>query len=105
MYFNKNKVGAGMSEHYFSEKPQSKSKPKTWDYSLRGNVYTFTSDIGVFSKNEVDFGTRLLIESFEEPRIQGHILDMGCGYGPIGITLAHSFPERHRSEEHTSELQ
>lgn len=84
-----------MSEHYFSEKPQSKSKPKTWDYSLRGNVYTFTSDIGVFSKNEVDFGTRLLIESFEEPRIQGHILDMGCGYGPIGITLARSFPERH----------
>lgn len=83
-----------MSEHYFSEKPQSKSKPKTWDYQLRGNIYAFTSDIGVFSKNEVDFGTRLLIETFEEPVIKGDILDMGCGYGPIGITLANCFPDR-----------
>lgn len=94
MYFNKNKVGAGMSEHYFSEKPQSKSEPTTWDYQLRGTVYTFTSDIGVFSKDQVDFGTQLLIESFREPVIQGDILDMGCGYGPIGISLASNFPDR-----------
>lgn len=83
-----------MSEHYFSRKPQSKSSPKQWNYKLRGNSYSFTSDVGVFSKSEVDFGTQLLVESFEEPTIFGDILDLGCGYGPIGISLADSYPER-----------
>ncbi|WP_156291772.1 class I SAM-dependent methyltransferase [Oceanobacillus salinisoli] len=83
-----------MTEHYFSQHPQSKSSPKTWKFKLRDNEYTFTSDIGVFSKGEVDFGSRLLIETFTEPDVSGDILDMGCGYGPIGISLAGSFPER-----------
>ena len=77
-----------MSEHYFSQKPQSKSSPKHWNYRLRDKNYKFTSDVGVFSKNEVDFGTRLLIEAFTPPEIQGDVLDLGCGYGPIGITVA-----------------
>lgn len=83
-----------MSEHYFSRKPQSKSSPKEWKYTLRGNSYSFTSDVGVFSKNEVDFGTCLLIEHFEEPAIVGDLLDLGCGYGPIGITLADCYQAR-----------
>ncbi|MUK90462.1 methyltransferase [Ornithinibacillus sp. L9] len=83
-----------MSEHYFSQKPQSKSSPKTWNYQLRGKKYIFTSDVGVFSKNEVDFGSRLLIEQFELPDVQGDLLDMGCGYGPIGIVLADQFRDR-----------
>ncbi|RDW21820.1 16S rRNA methyltransferase [Oceanobacillus arenosus] len=83
-----------MSEHYFSQQPQSKSTPKTWKYNLREKEYRFTSDVGVFSKNEVDFGSRLLIERFREPRVTGDFLDLGCGYGPIGISLADSFGER-----------
>lgn len=83
-----------MSEHYFSQQPQSKSSPKTWKYNLREKEFTFTSDIGVFSKNEVDFGSRLIIETFNEPSIDGDFLDLGCGYGPIGISLAKSFQER-----------
>lgn len=83
-----------MTEHYFSRRPQSISSPKTWKYLLRDKTYTFTSDIGVFSKNEVDFGSRLLIEEFTEPPVQGDLLDMGCGYGPIGIAIAGSYPER-----------
>ncbi|MBM7601735.1 16S rRNA (guanine1207-N2)-methyltransferase [Virgibacillus halotolerans] len=83
-----------MSEHYFSQKPQSKSSPKTWNYQLREREYTFTSDVGVFSKNEVDFGSRLLIEQFNEPPIAGDFLDLGCGYGPIGIALADCYPDR-----------
>ncbi|WP_188456372.1 class I SAM-dependent methyltransferase [Virgibacillus oceani] len=83
-----------MTEHYFSQKPQSKSSPKTWNYQLKGNSYTFTSDYGVFSKNEVDFGSRLLIESFNEPAVDGDLLDLGCGYGPIGITLANCYRNR-----------
>lgn len=83
-----------MSEHYFSEKPQSKSSPKKWNYQLRGKLYTFTSDIGVFSKDEVDFGSRLLIEQFREPEVTGDFLDLGCGYGPIGIAIADQFQDR-----------
>ncbi|MDY0410036.1 class I SAM-dependent methyltransferase [Virgibacillus soli] len=83
-----------MSEHYFSHQPQSQSSPKTWTYELRRKTFTFTSDVGVFSKNEVDFGSRLLVETFAAPRITGDILDLGCGYGPIGIALAASFEDR-----------
>lgn len=80
-----------MSEHYFSNKPQTKSSPKTWKYHLRNKEYTFTSDSNVFSKQRVDFGSRLLIETFESPSVSGDFLDLGCGYGPIGIALAGSF--------------
>lgn len=44
--------------------------------------------IQVFSKNEVDFGSRTLIDAFEAPEIEGDYLDLGCGYGPIGLSLA-----------------
>lgn len=83
-----------MSEHYYSQQPQSISSPRTWSYQLRKKVYTFTSDIGVFSKNEVDFGSRLLIENFQSPEITGDFLDLGCGYGPIGIVIADQHKER-----------
>lgn len=84
-----------MTEHYFSQQPQSKSSPKTWKYEIKDKIYSFTSDVGVFSKNEVDYGSRLLIESFEEPLTSGDFLDLGCGYGPIGITIADRYSERH----------
>ncbi|GAB3795831.1 class I SAM-dependent methyltransferase [Virgibacillus kimchii] len=83
-----------MTEHYFSQQPQSKSSPKTWDFSLKGKKYTFTSDAGVFSRNEVDPGSHLLIDKFHPPDAAGDLLDLGCGYGPIGITLADSCPDR-----------
>lgn len=83
-----------MSEHYFSNNPQSKTSPRMWMYELRGRTFHFTSDVGVFSKNDIDFGSRLLIEQFQEPRINGGILDVGCGYGPIGLSLAADFNDR-----------
>lgn len=83
-----------MTNHYYSKKPQSKSSPKIWKYQLRKKEFTFISDTGVFSKNEVDYGSRLLIEHFTEPSRPGDILDLGCGYGPIGIAIAASFPDR-----------
>ncbi|STO06798.1 MULTISPECIES: class I SAM-dependent methyltransferase [Exiguobacterium] len=77
-----------MGDHYYTNDPSSKSTPETWSYELRGKTYRFTSDRGVFSKGSVDFGSRLLIESFEVPIVSGRILDVGCGYGPMGISLA-----------------
>lgn len=90
------KVGVKpMTEHYFSEKPQSTHALKTLTCKLRNHNLTFTTDAGVFSKGRVDFGSKLLIETFSNEHIQGDLLDLGCGYGPIGITLAKDFPERH----------
>ena len=49
----------------------------------------------VFSvKDDVDFGSRLLAESFVMPEVEGDVLDVGCGYGPIGLSIAASFPSR-----------
>ncbi|WP_277630322.1 class I SAM-dependent methyltransferase [Atopococcus tabaci] len=78
-----------MSEHYYTEDPKTKSKPKTWETTLDGRKFRFTSDAGVFSKERVDFGSRLLVESVDLSTYpEGDLLDVGCGYGPIGLALA-----------------
>jgi 16S rRNA (guanine1207-N2)-methyltransferase len=77
-----------MTEHYYTNKPSTASNPQNINFTLRGNVLQFKSDRGVFSKNDVDFGSRLLIETFQFPSTEGDLLDVGCGYGPIGLALA-----------------
>jgi 16S rRNA (guanine1207-N2)-methyltransferase len=77
-----------MSEHYYSRDPKVESNPMFWDYTLRNHKLKFKTDNGVFSKGEVDFGSRLLIETFQFPEIDGDVLDVGCGYGPIGLSVA-----------------
>lgn len=83
-----------VGDHYFSKNPDSEHRPRQFSYQLRGKEYTFHTDAGVFSKSEVDFGSRLLIETFQWPEVDGPVLDAGCGYGPIGISLAAEKPER-----------
>ncbi|MDM5220109.1 class I SAM-dependent methyltransferase [Peribacillus sp. NJ11] len=84
-----------MTEHYYSHKPDVVSNPKFWDFTLKGRTFRFKSDNGVFSKKEVDFGSRLLVESFNlNEAVEGDILDVGCGYGPIGISIAAAYPDR-----------
>ncbi|MCM3598888.1 class I SAM-dependent methyltransferase [Metabacillus idriensis] len=82
-----------MTNHYYSSQPEAESNRKSWTFTLRGNSFHFQSDRGVFSKNEVDFGSRLLIETFTLPDQKGDLLDVGCGYGPIGISLAKEFKD------------
>ncbi|RNF38646.1 class I SAM-dependent methyltransferase [Planococcus salinus] len=82
-----------MSQHYYSKNPQTKSNPQEWTYTLRGEQFRFQTDAGVFSKGEVDFGSRLLIEAFRESGVDGPMLDVGCGYGPIGMAIAKEFPQ------------
>ena len=53
-----------MSEHYYSRTQKVESDPKYWDFTLKNNHFRFKTDNGVFSKREVDFGSRLLIEVF-----------------------------------------
>ena len=63
-----------MSEHYYSKDPKVKSDPKEWSAELRGKTLRFKTDAGVFSKGEVDFGSRLLAEAFVMPETEGAIL-------------------------------
>ncbi|OCA81030.1 16S rRNA methyltransferase [Bacillus sp. FJAT-27225] len=83
-----------MADHYYSKKPSVESAPKYWDFTLRGQRFRFKTDSGVFSKGEVDFGSRLLIETFAVPDVKGPLLDVGCGYGPIGLALAKTYTDR-----------
>ncbi|TDQ34700.1 class I SAM-dependent methyltransferase [Aureibacillus halotolerans] len=83
-----------MSDHYYSRRPTVPSDPKSLNVHLNGRAYQFQSDRGVFSKQGIDFGTRLLIETFVMPDVQGAVADIGCGYGPIGTVVAAEHPER-----------
>lgn len=80
-----------MSNHYYSSKPESKHKKRCIKAQLCGKELSFQSDAGVFSKKGVDFGSRLLIESVQLAG-QEYILDLGCGYGPVGIAIAKIHP-------------
>lgn len=77
-----------MVEHYYEKHPRVQSEKQTFTTTLSGRRFTFTSDRGVFSKASVDLGSRLLIEKFIDPQVTGDILDVGCGYGPIGVALS-----------------
>ncbi|MFU8692589.1 class I SAM-dependent methyltransferase [Rossellomorea sp. FS2] len=83
-----------MTNHYYSQNPEVGSDPQHFTFDLRGRSFRFKTDHGVFSKKEVDFGSRVLIGAFELPGVDGPVLDVGCGYGPIGLSLAKEFPER-----------
>ncbi|MBO8172740.1 MAG: class I SAM-dependent methyltransferase [Bacillaceae bacterium] len=76
-----------MNNHYYSKKPEVRHDLHKIEFELRGKTYTFLTDSGVFSKDRVDFGSVTLIECMDIPR-DADVLDVGCGYGPIGITAA-----------------
>lgn len=76
-------------EHYFTNNDNLKSDFRTIIYKYGDYSFEFTSDLGVFSKDKVDFGSRLLIETyFEKGKKDINLLDVGCGYGIMGITIS-----------------
>ena len=78
-----------MTEHYFTNNGDLKSETRLIQYNYGDGVIEFTSDLGVFSKNKLDYGSRLLIETYiEKGRDNIDLLDVGCGYGFIGLSLA-----------------
>ena len=84
-----------MANHYYTKNPESISQQKHWTYRLKGNTLSFTSDNGVFSKNTVDFGSELLVESYDIPEQfqKASLLDIGCGYGTMGLAYGKAYPE------------
>lgn len=77
-------------EQYFTNNPNLKSELRTIIYKQEGEVLTFFSDNGVFSKDKLDFGSTLLLDTiFNNVHTDNlDILDVGCGYGYIGISMA-----------------
>lgn len=74
-------------DHYYSADPTSKSEERILNYELKDNKFKFISDNGVFSKNHVDFATDFLLKTIIDD-VSGDVLDVGCGYGVIGITCS-----------------
>lgn len=86
-----------MTEYYYSQNPSASHHEQEWTFDLLGNTFYFTTDNGVFSKNTVDFGSRTLLTAINQLALTNtdfkKILDVGCGYGPLGLALAKRFPE------------
>ncbi len=81
-------------EHYFASAPKSEEKFGLVRTILCGKSFEFLTASSVFSKRKIDSGTRLLIETMIPPQT-GCILDIGCGYGAVGITAAKLNPKLH----------
>ena len=85
---------SGPSSQYFARTPGVDSDERQIRLSLPDLELELTTDRGVFSTDRVDAGTRLLLQEAPRPdESMGSIADIGCGYGPIAVTLARRAPE------------
>jgi 16S rRNA (guanine1207-N2)-methyltransferase len=75
-------------DHYFSNNPNSENSQKDFSCIIGKDKYIFNTSNGVFSKDYLDYGTKVLLESLPVDKIKGKVLDLGCGYGCIGIYIA-----------------
>ena len=80
-----------MSDHYFTPNPTSQHQATSFETHYRGQTLRFETDRGVFSRLEMDRGTEVLLEALPE-QLSGRVLDMGCGYGALGVSLGKANP-------------
>ena len=73
--------------HYYTDNNNLASNPREFDYYFDNEVFRFTTDNGVFSKEKVDYGSYILIKTIYLKKLGNSFLDLGCGYGPIGIII------------------
>ncbi|MBY9019444.1 MAG: methyltransferase [Candidatus Lokiarchaeota archaeon] len=81
------------NQHYSSQFPDVDVKVFTVPASLKRHLYLFKTVTGIFSYKKLDLGTKVFIEHMTIPNKREHLLDLGCGYGAIGIVLAHLNPQ------------
>ena len=79
-------------EQYFTPNPQTASRPETFTVPMPEGTLRLTTDRGVFSHGALDLGTRVLLLKAPPPAEDGDVLDLGCGAGPIAITMARRSP-------------
>lgn len=84
-----------MAEQYFTHNPSAAHDERVIDYHYEQIDLKFTTDSGVFSKNRVDYGSGVLIKTMKNVAFPANgILDLGCGYGPIGLFAAKFWPDQ-----------
>jgi 16S rRNA (guanine1207-N2)-methyltransferase len=79
-------------EQYFTPHPQTASQPETFAVPMPEGTMKLTTDRGVFSHGALDLGTRVLLLKAPPLADRGDMLDLGCGAGPIAITMARRSP-------------
>ncbi|MDR1569563.1 MAG: methyltransferase [Oscillospiraceae bacterium] len=78
--------------HYFTGGAQTQHKPHTVVIRSGTRELAFETDSGVFSRTELDKGTRVLLDALEGRSMSGRLLDLGCGWGAVGAALAARYP-------------
>lgn len=81
------------NEHYFSANPESDARPRQISVTLAGRTVQLTTAAGVFSPTRLDAGTRVLLQAVPHVPEDGTFLDIGCGWGPLAITMALQAPQ------------
>jgi 16S rRNA (guanine1207-N2)-methyltransferase len=81
-----------VTEHYFAGQPAAAHRPGLVHVLLPGLHLELETDAGVFSAGRLDPGTRVLLDTVPAPPPAGHLLDLGCGYGPLALVLAVKSP-------------
>ena len=79
-----------MPDHYYTEIPSSAHDERRVALRALGNELTFITDAGVFSRDGLDRGTEVLLEAL--PALSGRVLDLGCGWGAVGVALGKRWP-------------
>ena len=77
-----------MPHQYFEDNTNLPSNIQKITFSIKGKKIDFLTDNGVFSKEHFDYGSKLLVNNFLKEEKSGRVLDLGCGYGIIGIILS-----------------
>jgi 16S rRNA (guanine1207-N2)-methyltransferase len=80
-----------MADHYFSADPSAPFERESFTCEVWGHELTLASGAGVFSRGHLDHATAVLFRETEPPA-QGQFLDLGCGYGVIGLAIAKAVP-------------
>ena len=82
-----------MTDHYFTAAPASATELRPIRVTLAGHAHTLTTAGGVFSPDRLDKGTAILLEEVPAPPSTGSLLDLGCGWGPVALTMALLSPD------------
>ncbi|POH72749.1 16S rRNA methyltransferase [Arthrobacter glacialis] len=86
-------MGTQGAEHYFSSQPSTPMKRRPLSVVLAGEKRQLQTAGGIFSPDGVDKGTTILLSEAPPPATEGNLLDIGCGWGPIALSLALHSPE------------